>query len=423
MTSPTTKTPIIKVSGIASIIAGTASKSIFLPAVGYNAEDQNYGGGKGYYWTSSLDTDSPGFAHHEELYGGGIRESSFNRYESLSIRPVYAETVHVTSVSLDKIDLELFEGQTATIVATVLPTDATNKTVTWSSSNEQVATVSATGLVKAVAAGTAVITVTTVDGGKTATCSVTVTEDFDPTVCLPNQIWYTTSDGLVLTPHNSSAFEANIVSNYYENGKGIITFDKNIQVVGRYAFSQCNSLTSITIPEGVISIGKEAFYGCGNLISVSIPTTVTSIDEWAFYECSSLSAISFPDGISSIGNEAFWGCSSLTSITIPGCVTTIGARLFMGCTGLETVTIMEGVTTVGNAMFAGCGSLTSVTLPEGLLSIGSYAFSECGSLATITIPETVSSIGHGAFELSGFTLFTIPEGVVFLTILSVDVVI
>ena len=398
------------VTGI-KVTSKTNYKSIFLPAVGYNAEDQNYGGGKGYYWTSSLDTDSPGFAHHEELYGGGIRESSFNRYESLSIRPVYAETVHVTSVSLDKIDLELFEGQTATIVATVLPTDATNKTVTWSSSNEQVATVSATGLVKAVAAGTAVITVTTVDGGKTATCSVTVTEDFDPTVCLPNQIWYTTSDGLVLTPHNSSAFEANIVSNYYENGKGIITFDKNIQVVGRYAFSQCNSLTSITIPEGVISIGKEAFYGCGNLISVSIPTTVTSIDEWAFYECSSLSAISFPDGISSIGNEAFWGCSSLTSITIPGCVTTIGARLFMGCTGLETVTIMEGVTTVGNAMFAGCGSLTSVTLPEGLLSIGSYAFSECGSLATITIPETVSSIGHGAFELSGFTLFTIPEGV------------
>jgi hypothetical protein len=65
-------------------------------------------------------------------------------------------------------------SSTLQLTATVAPSNATNKTVSWSSSNANVASVSATGLVTAVAGGTATITVTTQDGGKTAICSVTV---------------------------------------------------------------------------------------------------------------------------------------------------------------------------------------------------------------------------------------------------------
>ena len=84
-------------------------------------------------------------------------------------------TIHVTSVSLDKANLELTEGGTDTLTATITPNNATNKNVTWESSNTSVATVDANGLVTAVSAGTATITVTTEDGSKTATCEVTVT--------------------------------------------------------------------------------------------------------------------------------------------------------------------------------------------------------------------------------------------------------
>ena len=83
-------------------------------------------------------------------------------------------TIHVTSVSLDKTSLELTEGETAQLTATVLPDNATNKNVTWSTSNASIATVDANGEVTAVSAGTATITATTVDGRKTATCTVTV---------------------------------------------------------------------------------------------------------------------------------------------------------------------------------------------------------------------------------------------------------
>lgn len=91
---------------------------------------------------------------------------------------IYAEknsvNVPVTSVSLTKTTLSLVAGASEALTASVAPADATNKEVTWSSSNEAVATVDATGKVTAVAAGTATITVTTVDGSKTAQCAVTV---------------------------------------------------------------------------------------------------------------------------------------------------------------------------------------------------------------------------------------------------------
>ena len=85
--------------------------------------------------------------------------------------------VTVTGVELNKSEIELAVNETEALTATVLPENATDKTVSWSSSNTNVATVSSNGVVTAVSAGTAVITVTTNTGGKTATCVVTVKED------------------------------------------------------------------------------------------------------------------------------------------------------------------------------------------------------------------------------------------------------
>ena len=81
----------------------------------------------------------------------------------------------VTGVLLSPTTLTLDVGGTATLTATITPNNATNPNVTWSSDNQNVATVDQNGEVTAVSAGTATITVTTADGGKTATCEVTVT--------------------------------------------------------------------------------------------------------------------------------------------------------------------------------------------------------------------------------------------------------
>ena len=92
---------------------------------------------------------------------------------TLTINPA---PVLVTSVALNKSELSLYTGQSEILTATVQPEDATNKNVTWSSSDGAVATVDANGNVTAVAPGTATITVTTDDGNKTAVCTVTVSK-------------------------------------------------------------------------------------------------------------------------------------------------------------------------------------------------------------------------------------------------------
>lgn len=89
---------------------------------------------------------------------------------------VTATSIPVTSVSISQTSATLEDGETIDLNETILPANATNKSVSWTSSNTSVATVNSTGLVTAVSAGSATITVTTADGNKTASCAITVTD-------------------------------------------------------------------------------------------------------------------------------------------------------------------------------------------------------------------------------------------------------
>ncbi|GHT49816.1 hypothetical protein FACS189440_16160 [Bacteroidia bacterium] len=95
-------------------------------------------------------------------------------------------TVAVTGVSLDKTTLDLLVDATGQLTATVLPENATNQNVNWISDNDSIATVSTTGLITAKAAGIATIIVTTEDGNKTDTCTVTVTRPLSSDATLSN---------------------------------------------------------------------------------------------------------------------------------------------------------------------------------------------------------------------------------------------
>ena len=93
---------------------------------------------------------------------------------------VTSKTISVTGVTLDKTELELVEGESAQLKATVSPEDASDKSVKWTSSDEKVATVDNAGKVTAVAPGTVKITVTTTDGNKETSCSITVSANKIP---------------------------------------------------------------------------------------------------------------------------------------------------------------------------------------------------------------------------------------------------
>jgi uncharacterized protein YjdB len=84
------------------------------------------------------------------------------------------DTVHVASVSLDQATRKILYGDSYKLTATILPSNAADKSLAWESSDDTVATVTSEGLVTAVAAGSAAISVKTADGNKTDSCSVTV---------------------------------------------------------------------------------------------------------------------------------------------------------------------------------------------------------------------------------------------------------
>ena len=212
------------------------------------------------------------------------------------------------------------------------------------------------------------------------------------------------------------------------SGIGTVTDDeivipstyRNLPVknIGAYAFFGCNSLTSVTIPEGIVSINDSAFFGCNSLTSVTIPEGIVSINDSAFYDCLSLTSISLPESIENIGENAFYNCINLIeyedgigyvgewvvacenppeNTTLREGTLGIGNGTFSH-EAIEEITIPGGVKTIGFRAFYDCASLKSVTISEGVTTIGPSAFSECRSLTTLSLPDSISDIGSGAFQ-------------------------
>ncbi|MBQ0093198.1 MAG: Ig-like domain-containing protein [Bacteroidales bacterium] len=175
--------------------SGYTSKSIFLPAAGYRGSDfLNSVGSSGIYWSSSLNTVTPNYAFDAGFSSGNVYWGYSCRDSGRSARPVYGDRVSVAGVSLSKTSLSLEVDAISTLNATVTPSNAPDKSVSWSSSNTGVATVDQSGKVTAVKAGSATITVTTTDGGYTATCSVTVKEN-EPYFVIDGQSNYSVDAG------------------------------------------------------------------------------------------------------------------------------------------------------------------------------------------------------------------------------------
>ena len=215
----------------------------------------------------------------------------------------------------------------------------------------------------------------------------------------------------------------------------VIPTDGSVTSIGYSAFSHCENLTSITIPDSVTSIGGFAFYLCKSLETVTFSEGLLSIGSDAFMSCFKLTSVALPEGLLSIGSEAFMSCTSLTDINIPDSVTDIGTDAFYGCpltceheggvlylgtvamgyeSGVTEVVFREGTTLISTLdgllsvqlpaslkkipNFGHNRTLERVVLPDGWEAIDPYMFMGCSNLREVVIPDSVKSIGRRAFH-------------------------
>ena len=311
--------------------------------------------------------------------------------------------IYATEITVSPSVLTTYVGSTQDLIATILPANASNQTLTWSSSDESVVTV-VNGKITAIGIGTATITATTFNG-KTATCAVTVAEAlifeltdndsfYKVTGYLGNAKEYVIPeiyDGLRVIEISANAFKDNVTMES-------ITIPSNVQTIGASAFEGCTNLKTINIPESVTKIESRTFYGCDSLQSITIHSKITEIGTYAFAKCSSLLSLTKEPGDTVIDDYAFTECVGLQTITIGAGEITIGNKAFNKCTGLKTAVLHQGVLSIGEYAFKDCSSLETVTLNDGLETIGRFAFDYCTSLKEIVLPNTVTVVGNGAFR-------------------------
>ena len=200
----------------------------------------------------------------------------------------------------------------------------------------------------------------------------------------------------------------------------------NVNKVGEYAFSHCDSVRSISISDNVTSVGKYAFFYCYCLDTVSLGN-ISTIQPYTFAGCKNLSSITIPSSVQEINIKAFTSCDSLKTITLnsnkivsanydrdTGFKSIFGAQVekyfigtgaerignyaFYNCSNITTITLPESITAIGEGAFGYCSKMSSFSLPNHVNEIGPWAFNSCVNLPTITFPETVTSIGEGAFH-------------------------
>jgi len=175
-----------------------------------------------------------------------------------------------------------------------------------------------------------------------------------------------------------------------------------LQTIGEGAFTECDSLDSFTVSSGnsqfqavdgvlFTADGKTlvAFPPGKKATEYQIPDGVEKIDEYAFWGCNSLTSVSFPDGLQTIGNGAFEYCL-LSSVLLPDGLKTIGENAFAFCS-LMSVSFPDGLRTIGNDAFYDCDSLTSVKIPDSVEKIGKNAFDGCDVL---TLYGAVGSVAE-----------------------------
>lgn len=315
-----------------------------------------------------------------------------------------------TDISLSSRELSLDMGQQETLTATLTPEDARTD-ITWSSSDESVATVE-DGLIKAVGRGNASIEART-SNGLSAKCYVTVLGDQDYSGVCIDGLYY----DLDRKEHTAAVVHENPNEPNYSYISGEIVIPEKIQCYGadytvtkidKYAFLDCE-ITSAKLPESITSIGHSAFLQ-SHLENITLPDGLKEIGELAFRQ-TKLESIIIGPNVSLIGDGAFADCRDLKAVYVDDgnpyfviykyCLYNAAkTRLYYVPINNSTVSFPDSLETIGAYACYSNQAVSSIQFPESLITIEHHAFENCVNIESLSFPNSLMEIGDYAFFYS-----------------------
>lgn len=200
---------------------------------------------------------------------------------------------------------------------------------------------------------------------------------------------------------NGNSIRGNVVSAFASCGKlKAVNFEdgSTLSAIPSLCFYGCTSLNEINLPNTIKEIGTSAFSGCSSL-NIPMPPYLERIGISAFTSCTSMTEVIFPSTMQSVGQSAFNYCTKVIKIVIPeDCdVTVIPNECFRMNYQLEDVTLSNKITSIGSSAFYQCRKLSEIDLPTELQTIGELAFADGEILKTVTFHDKLKTIGNGAF--------------------------
>lgn len=164
------------------------------------------------------------------------------------------------------------------------------------------------------------------------------------------------------------------------------------------------TITEITAADlsGVAFIRKRAFSNCEKLKKVELPNSVVRIYDYAFNACIALTDIVIPDSVQSLYEYIFYGCNNITTIIIPDSVTSIGAAAFYSCKSLSKVKLPNAILNLPEQLFYGCSNLINITIPDSVIKIDSWVF----NIGTSTNKATITMLSTTPPTIQSNTFFT-----------------
>lgn len=191
---------------------------------------------------------------------------------------------------------------------------------------------------------------------------------------------------------------ANSLNRVYQASVQKIEIGSNV-MLSYYAFTNCISLRTITIPQDIstTAVGAYCFSKCYSLKNIVVPVGVTALSEYCLNECNSLLHIVLPNTTISMGSYCMNANRSLKKIIIPRVNSDTNDNILSSCVALTNVVLPETITTIVNGCLYTCAALQKIKIPNTVTTISTRAFQYCSSLSNIVIPPSVMSIGSNAF--------------------------